>query len=850
MAENNSYEEYLLLNGTAKNSRVALSPSFGKSYHYPSGRRQKIRLDGKFQALQSDFKLSKRGAKLAVGPEGAIPDQVIVLEIIGDVLDFINAAKKIDGLDLQFELSADEIQADTDFYDSEQEDEDHTVKTKMFLILSNQDALRKIIVLWNQWKRAPNKSFSRGLNKWRDLFQRLHDVRIWSDQDRLAETGILNYWAEQVQAKKELIFSEIELWFSSENEKRISFESSIRNIIVGLGGELVSSTVIPEIRYHGLIAKIPSTSISHFLTGDLGALKEKSPVMFFRPCAQAIVSTSDTAAKEDAKLIALKAPQKPPRCLILDGFPMSNHNSLQSWVNVNDLFGFASLCPPADRKHGTAVSSLVIHGEDLLGAKPIPYKVVVTPILKPEVVSLSGRKAELVPENFNILDLVHQAVVKNIEQFPQIKIVNFSIGISGRPFNQIVSPLARLIDWLSWKHQITFIISAGNCTDDIQIDSANWNTFSPIQRKDHVMTSIFKDMRNRKILSPAESFNGLSVGALHSDNQNPTIPSPLVDPSHDSHISPITRFGPGIRRSLKPEIYFPGGRQLMHNVLPGQSHLRVTDYNAAPGILTAVPGNSGSVTGTSFQRGTSFSAALASHHGLRVLDFLDQQRAAGKIIPQEYDHLLVKALLVNSSDTVDFIQKTKSFLESFGLGTYAAAEMSFALSGYGKAQPERTLGCNDYRVTGVAVGSVQHEKSIEYIFPIPDNLGGKRGLRRVTTTLAWSSAVNANSQRYRASAIFTDMVGLNKIACERSGVYEKPSRRGSIEHCVYGGETAVSFAQNSNLVISVNCREDGMKMIAPVPFAFVVTMETAEADDIKIFQQVKTRIQSQVRTRA
>ena len=34
-----------------------------------------------------------------------------------------------------------------------------------------------------------------------------------------------------------------------------------------------------------------------------------------------------------------------------------------------------------------------------------------------------------------------------------------------------MSPLGRLLDWLSWKYKVLFIVSIGNCDSDIAIEA-------------------------------------------------------------------------------------------------------------------------------------------------------------------------------------------------------------------------------------------------------------------------------------------------------------------------------------------------------------------------------------------
>ena len=78
-------------------------------------------------------------------------------------------------------------------------------------------------------------------------------------------------------------------------------------------------------------------------------------------------------------------------------------------------------------------------------------------------------RPEGIPENCLAVDLIHRAVKRLFEGdqgegpvAPQIKIINLSIGDRARQFTQSMSPIARLLDWLSVKYGVLFVVSAGN----------------------------------------------------------------------------------------------------------------------------------------------------------------------------------------------------------------------------------------------------------------------------------------------------------------------------------------------------------------------------------------------------
>ncbi|WP_197690614.1 S8 family serine peptidase, partial [Microbacterium sp. AISO3] len=110
-------------------------------------------------------------------------------------------------------------------------------------------------------------------------------------------------------------------------------------------------------------------------------------------------------------------------------------------------------------------------------------------------------------------------------------------------------------------------MSAGNYVEniDIGIGVPEFRGLTPEKKVEHTLQTIQEYVSRRRILSPAESINSITVGALHSDLSgdyyaNPHHRTDLLP--NNSLFSPISRFGHGFRRSIKPEILFPGGRQL------------------------------------------------------------------------------------------------------------------------------------------------------------------------------------------------------------------------------------------------------------------------------------------------
>ena len=189
----------------------------------------------------------------------------------------------------------------------------------------------------------------------------------------------------------------------------------------------------------------------------------------------------------------------------------------------------------------------------------------VRPILKPHR-GFDDNFTEAVPEEVLPVDLVHRAVVRLFDgegreppASPGVRVVNLSIGDRARPFLREMSAWARLLDWLSWKYNVLFVVSAGNHHQKITFDvpGGEVRDLPARSRQRMVISALAKDTRNRRLLSPAETLNGVTVGAVHADNsgQGPNI---LVDPSATGLPSVISAHGPGYRRAIKPDIQLPG----------------------------------------------------------------------------------------------------------------------------------------------------------------------------------------------------------------------------------------------------------------------------------------------------
>jgi len=544
---------------------------------------------------------------------------------------------------------------------------------RLFLSLGNEAGMRELLSLWEQWKN--NQTLPTGKTKWRDVFNQTVQIRRWGIEEALRETGMLDRWRDLLDPINPVqpIHCQIELFYRKSGERRAQGEQNVTALLEAAGGRTLGSFIdMPEIAFHAVKAEIPAERIRQLLSDldydahdtDIQLFKFHS-VMYFRPTGQSLAVTEDgdgvvTEISEGEVVL-------PPVAAILDGAPNVQHQALKGRLLFDDPDNLSAQYQPGERKHGTAMASLVVHGEMVDGqSDPLPRLVYVLPVMQPDPQSDLKNRSEHVPDEIFFEDRIARAVRRMFEgegavpaQAPDVCVINLSIGDPARPFIHTPSPWARLLDWLSWKYRVLFCVSVGNYPEsiDIGLPVPEFQALTEEQQVEHFLKCIQTQLSGRRILSPAESINAISVGARHSDSSGNYHLGQRTDLLPGASLfSPVARLGHGFRRSIKPEILFPGGRQLYRTPVLGSHTLYHLDGSlGAPGQKVAWDSNqAGSLSHTVFTRGTSNATALATRSAARIYDVLDTLRTEhGEDIPQDLITVLIKALLVHGAQQDD-----------------------------------------------------------------------------------------------------------------------------------------------------------------------------------------------------
>ncbi len=829
----------------------------GRPPRVPDAQRQAGRLMPQFQRLQQAMDCQRLA--LQNNSLGLQPEQALVLETIGPIENFIKAVKKVEGLEWLGEFELDDIAPDHGFED--EKDPQKQLKGQLFLVMTDQRALQELQNLFNRWHRNPEARFPRHFAPWKQAFIHLHAIRPWDAQDRIRETGLFEDWQARVQHGQQAVPFEAELWFRGNADRRQQAEAFLRNLIGTLGGHVVQQCVIPDISYHGMLGQIPADKVSEIVAQREVRLLQCEDIMHLRPLGQCAIHVSEDLSGSEVfeEEEQPNTPQREPVVALFDGLPLTRHRLLDGCLIVDDPDEYERAYQARERVHGTAMASLICHGDLCEDAEPLKTPVYVRPIMQPYR-GFDGRFFERIPEGVLPVSLIHRAVRRLFEGEGEeppvaasVRVINLSVCDLSRPFDRGMSSWARLLDWLSWKYNVLFVVSAGNRGHDIELNvpRANLRNMSPEERENGVIQAIAADTRHRRLLSPAETFNGLTLGATHADASTPVATGNLIDPFVRAGLpSTISAHGPGYLRAIKPDIFLPGGRQLLLEK-PGNTHatvvLQTTYSNRAPGQCVATPGPSGELDRTLYTRGTSNSAALVSRGAAFLLDVLTNLRMQpGVDLPSEYDAVLLKALLVHGADWADAGSLYESILRN-PQNSKTFTDYVGRFIGYGLANIAKVMTCTDQCVTILGVGKLEDGKGHEFKFPLPPSLSAVTDRRRLTITLAWLSPMNCTRQNYRIAHLWFDPN--NNLAPDRTCADWRAVQRGTVQHEVLEGEKAVDFQDGYRIAIKVNCRADAGDILEPIRYALAVTLEVAEGIDIPIYQEVKERLRIPVPTR-
>ncbi|WP_206692340.1 hypothetical protein [Azospirillum sp. INR13] len=292
--------------------------------------------------------MARPGAlELTSDPTALAPERLLVFEVRGSIQDFVKAVNEVAGLD---------------FIDEEELEGDEEDKAPVaYLLVPDARAMEQILSLWKRWSAG-------GLDAskpWAKVFDLLRDLRTWGPDDRLSEEE-QTFLEEEIEGRpdSDLILLEIEVLFSTNPERAGRYEGAvleaILNNIFANAGRIVHRTYIEDIAYHALLVSVPVVVVRSIVKRSRESILGLDAVWHIRP--QSLAPSIEVADPVTEPLRPGPAPEKPPILALLDGVPIARHPLLADRLEVLDLFELEPDTPVANRMHGTAMASLIVHG--------------------------------------------------------------------------------------------------------------------------------------------------------------------------------------------------------------------------------------------------------------------------------------------------------------------------------------------------------------------------------------------------------------------------------------------------------------------------------------------------------
>lgn len=763
--------------------------------------------------------------------------------------EFKRAAEKL-GLtwvdETDFTFSSDE-----DFYDRRKPDK--AMEGRLYLTVPSQRAISELLRLWDFY--SSGRELPRGYKDWDKLFSHLLDIRPWGAQDRLTAEA-MEYIANLEGNGNDKVNFEVELVFYGSDERDREAKEALLKKLEIEPAVILDASYIPEIRYHALLVSITQEEARKLLHLESGLLNFDE-VAYLRPQAMSII---DSEPEDIEEVVEASKPDLllPPVAALFDGVVVQNHDLLKGRLVIDDGEGLEMTSPVHTRHHGTAMASLILHGDIAKEEGPLQRKLYVQFLLGANQQSL----VETTPKTRLLLDVIYSAVVR-LKQAPpdlggDVFVINLSLGDINRPFSGQMSAWGRLIDFLSWKYNLLFIISAGNITDGLSLAKiqkpVQLTRLTSAERHLLFVTAVQSKMVHRTMFSPAEAINALTVGASHSDGCVAPPNQYLIEPfASDKFPSLISGLGLGYKQAVKPEILNCGGRALY-------------SYTTTPDGLQLIPAKAGryfgqQVAGVSSSNelvrtiGTSNSAALATRAAVVIHDELESQLSAAEFKRlRPFLPSMVKGLIVHSASWGDAGIFLEGALEPKGGRLWKNRRSNITrFLGYGKIDLSRVLECTERRVTMLGVGTLQCDEAELFSFPLPTSLSGRKDVRRLIVTLAWLSPIKPAEQFYKDALLDFSAedasgsgIGVHRVAGNQPP--QDTARRGTVIHEIYEGADAVPIGDDDILRIRVECRTQGAGGLPSIPYSLIVTFEVSGTLKSNVYSEIRDRIKLRPRS--
>lgn len=823
---------------------------------------QRERFDAMFERLRNSLSSDADVAALRSDPTGLAPNRGLVFVTAAPIESLHRAIEKA-GLNFVVE-AAERFEPDNLFFYPG--DSGRQLDGRLYVTMPNDEAFRTLIGLYDRY--CAQEPFERGLTPLRDLFDLLVEIRPWSMRERVSDdtaSAIADRLQDAPDARMRI---EVEIYPGAPAAAR-------DRVLAALGPDatILRDAYLPDIRYHGLLVEISPETALAIANRVADGPSSHDDIFLIEP--HSVVQAEPFVTATDGwtpPAIERPVPARSCRAAVLDGIPITEHPLLRERLEIADPDQAAQRVSLGDRRHGTAIASLIAHGDLASGEAPLNSKILLRPVLTHvSPPNLDGRRSEQFDADQLTVEIVHSALDSFFGENPDpraasVFVVNVSLGDRHRPAGAgPVSGWARLLDWWSATAGVLFVVSTGNSDADLPLQdfptSAQADAATPHDLNSAAVKALISSRATRPVLSPAEGVNVLTVGAAHDEATAPSVlPNGVRDPLMlKGSPSLISRGGPGIANAMKPDVLVAGGRTLASvRASSGGPNLKWSPAVLLSGQRSAAaPIEAARPFPIARSHGSSNAAALATRLAVRIVD---NAIATSGPFPDGLDRrqsaLLAKCLITHAADWNEAGKFALQLLERSPRNPEQERRAVADLVGYGLVDDTRALGSTDQRITLLDVGVIRKDQGLVYRFRPPQCLSPSTERRNVSATIAWFTPVQPTRRLYRQAELFVDDLVDNGFALGVDPLSAQPTDRlacrGTVWSQSFDGANAIAHGDEDYVQLRVSCRETypgALSARMEIPFAVAMTIEVGVSTALPLYDEVLAAIRAEVQAR-
>jgi len=524
----------------------------------------------------------------------------------------------------------------------------------------------------------------------------------------------------------EIASLDLELWHTGDRKEMRKYLDDIAEVLESLASD--TALMRMSDRYIGEYLCIARIKVTHEVLELL--LEEKIVKEIDRPPQPAFETNADYNLPISDFPEVVAPPEDNCGILVIDSGVQRGHPLIAPVLGETEVF------PDAKREfirggsddvngHGTNVAGIAIYGNVENCIKQRSFD----PTAWLFSARVTNEKNEY-DEDLLVETQLDQAIRAFVEQYPNCKVINISLGNADQIYRDGVKQfrLAAMIDKIAYDYQhknIVFVISAGNAFYEEAKSDEQLRTDYP--------NYLLK--KSARIIDPATSAIAITVGSLSFGRGSITEPSDVrrqAIAKLPGYPSPFTRTGFGVDGMIKPDVVDFGGDVVIDLKykegldLP-KSKLQLSDNVAGVSVVTL----SKDLKSSLFQicSGTSFAAPRVANTAAQL--FTKYPNASSN---------LIRALIVNSAILPKKIppefecNKKQSQSENT-----KQIRKQLAIYGYGQADLERAMYSAENYVV-LSEDNVFIKLGYFHLYEIPQlppEFFKVKGTRRLSITLAF-----------------------------------------------------------------------------------------------------------------